>query len=96
MSVKKLPPSVNVFQKYGKSAHDAQWDKSRVLIKVIDNIVGIDSFDQKYVIIKGLLQSELLKQHLVIIVVYQSLSNSALYRKRCFENTKKLQTGWKM
>ena len=45
------------FQKYGKSAHAAQWDNSRVLEKVIDNILDIDSFEKKCVVLKGLLQS---------------------------------------
>ena len=53
-----------------------------------NTIIDVDSFDQKCIIIKGLLQSEILKQHMVIIGAEQSLSNSALYKHRCLENTK--------
>ena len=48
MPVKKLPPPRKeyfCFQKYGKSAHAAQCAKSRVLTKLIDTIIDIDSFD---------------------------------------------------
>ena len=60
MSVKKLTPPGKyffLFQKDGKSAHVAQCVKSIVVTKVIDNIPDIDSFDQKHVTLKGLLQS---------------------------------------
>ena len=62
----------------GKSAHTVQCFKSRVLTKVIDTIIDIYSFDQNF-FLKGLLQSEILKQHTVIIGVDQSLSNSSFY-----------------
>ena len=64
MPVKKLPPPRKeyfCFQKYGKSAHSSQCDKSRGLTKVIDTIINIDSFDQQSVILKGMLKSELMK-----------------------------------
>ena len=61
-----------------------------MLIKVIDTILYIDSFDQKCVIIKKLLQSELLKQHMVNIGAYQSLNTSDLYEHICLENIKVL------
>ena len=83
----------NIFQKYGKSARAAYCTKSRVLTKVIANILDIDLFEQKCVIIKWLLLSELLKQHIVIIGVDKSLSNSALHEHRCLENIKKY-TNW--
>ena len=63
----------------GKIVHAEQWDKSRALTKVIDSIPDIHSFDQKCVIIKGLLQSEKLKQRMFTIGVDQSLSNCAMY-----------------
>ena len=56
--------------------------------KLIGTILDIDSFDQQCVIIKGLLQSEQLKQHMVIIVVDQSLINSALYEHIFLEDIK--------
>ena len=41
-------------------------------------------------LLKGFLQSEWKKQHLVIIWVEQSLSNSAMYEHRRMENIKEL------
>ena len=59
MTVKKFPtPGIYIFfQKYGKSAHAAQWAKSRVLTKMIDTILDIDFFKKQCVILKGLLHS---------------------------------------
>ena len=61
-----------------------------MLTKVIGNSFDIDSFDQKFVILIGLLQPEILKQHMVIIDVNQSLRNSALYENKCLEIIKNL------
>ena len=55
---------------------------------MIGKILDIDSFDQKCDILKGLLHSERLKKHMVIIGVDQSLSNSYLYEHRYLENIK--------
>ena len=63
----------------GKTAHAAHCSKSRVLNKVIDLIIEIESFKNKCVIIKELLQSERLKNYMVTIGFDQSLSNSAMY-----------------
>ena len=60
------------------------------MTKFIDLIIEIHSFDKQCVIIKGLLQPKLLKQHMVTIVVGQSSSNSKTYEHRCLENIKKL------
>ena len=59
----KPPPGKEYFclQKYCKSAHAAQRAKSYVLTKVIDTILDIDLFGYTFIILKGLLQSELLK-----------------------------------
>ena len=62
-----------------KSDHAAQCDKSREWNKVIDSIIEINSFENKCVIIKGLFQSERLKQHMATIVINKSLSNCAIY-----------------
>ena len=55
-------------------------------------ILGIASFEQNCVILKGLFQSNLLKQHMFTIVIDQSLSNFAMYEYRCLDNIKKLYT----
>ena len=55
----KLPPSGKYylcFQMDGKYAHEAQCEKSRAPNKVIDSIVEIESFEQQYFVLKGLLQ----------------------------------------
>ena len=68
--------------------HAAQCTKLRVLTKVMYTVVYIDSFDHHFFNIKGLLQSEQLKQHVVIISMDKSLSNSDLYKHICFEKIK--------
>ena len=60
------------------------------MTKVIDLILGIESFEQQCVVIKGLLRSEQLKQYMVTIGVYQSLSNSLMYEHRCLKNIMEL------
>ena len=89
--VTKLPPKGKeyfCFQKYGKSAHSTQCSKSCVLTKLIYTIIYIDSFYHQCVVIKGLLHSEQLNQHMIIIGVDQSLSNSAFYEHKCLGNIK--------
>ena len=44
------------FQVYNKSPHAAQCVKSRVLNKVIDSILSINTSEQQYVLIKCMLQ----------------------------------------
>ena len=51
----------------------------------IDLIFEIESFEQKCVIIKLLLQSHGLKQHMVTIGIDKPLSNSVIYEHRCQE-----------
>ena len=53
---------------------------------MIDIILDIDSFGHQYLTLKDLLQSKRLKQHMVIIGVDKSLSNSDLYKHRCLGN----------
>ena len=60
------------------------------MTKVIDLFIEIESFDNQRVIIKGLFQSELLKQHMVTIGVDQLLSDSTIHEHRCMEKIKKL------
>ena len=74
----------------GKTAHAAQCSKSYALTEVVDLILDIYFFEHQCVIIKGLLQSELLEQHIVTVLLNQSLSNSSMYEHKCLENIKKL------
>ena len=68
---------------YDKTDHNTQCYKSRALNKVIDLIIDIEPFEQQCVILKGLLQLYLLKQHMVTIGIDKCLSNSAMYKPIC-------------
>ena len=50
-----------------KTAHASQCYKSLSLTKLIDLLIEIESFKQQFVIVKGLLQADRLKQHMVTI-----------------------------
>ena len=63
----------------GETAHSEPCPRSFALNKVIDLIIEIKSLEQKCVILKGLLQSDQLKQYMVTIGIYQSLSNCEMY-----------------
>ena len=52
---------------------DSTVSKSLAFPKVIDSIIGIELFQQKFVILKGFLQSEQVKQNMITIVVDQLL-----------------------
>ena len=51
----------------GETAHAEQCSKSLELTKVIDLILDIEYFEQQCGVIKWLLQSDRLKQHMVTI-----------------------------
>ena len=68
-----------------ETAYAALCSKSHALTKLVELFVGIDSFEQQCVILKGLLQSDLLKQHMVTIEIDPSLIYSAIYEHKCLE-----------
>ena len=74
--------------KEGKSDQAARCIKSRIMTKVIDYVLSIDTFKQKYVVLKGMLKSPRLKDHVQTIAVDQSLSKNAIYEHKCLENIK--------
>ena len=49
------------FQKDGKTDQAARCIKSSIMTKVIDYVLLIDTFEQQYVVIKGMLQSPRMK-----------------------------------
>ena len=49
------------------------------MTKVIDYDLSIDTFEQQYVVIKGMLQSQRLKYHVHAMGTDQYLRNNALY-----------------
>ena len=77
-------------QKDGKNSQAARCIKSRIITKVIDYIILIDTFEQQCVIFKVMLQSLRLKYHLQTIGIGKSLRNNAIYEHKCLENIKKI------
>ena len=78
------------FLKKGKSDQAARCIKSRIMAKVIDSVISIDKFEQQCVVIKGMLQSPRLKDHVHTIGIHPSLSNNAVYEHKYIENIKRL------
>ena len=76
--------------KEGKSDQAARCIKSRIMTKMIDYVLSIDTFEQKCVVLKGVLQSPRVKYHVQIIGIDLSLSNNAIHKHKCLENIKKL------
>ena len=74
--------------KDGKISQAAGCIKSRIMTKVIDSVLSIDTFEQKCVVLKGMLQPPRLKDHVQTIDIDQSLSNNAPYEHKFLENTK--------
>ena len=57
--------------------------------KVIDSVISIDTYEKQCVVLKGMLQSPRLKDHVQTIGIDQSLSNNATNEHKCLENIKK-------
>ena len=88
----KLPPAGKeylCFQIHGRSSHTSQCVKSRIMNKAIDYILYIDTLEQQYVLIKGMLQSPRLEDHMRTIGIYQSLCNRSSFEQSFFEQHKK-------
>ena len=60
------------------------------MTKLIDSVIYANTFEQKCVVIKGMLQSPHIKHHVKTISIDQSLSNNALFEHKCLQNIKKL------
>ena len=60
------------------------------MTKEIDSFLLIDSFEQQCVVLKFILQSPRLKDHVNTIGIDQPLSNNALYEHKCLQNTNKI------
>ena len=78
------------FQKDGRTAQDARCIASRIVTKAIDYFLSIDTFEQKCAVLKGMLQSLRLIDHVKTIGIYQSLINDTLYEHKCLQNINKL------
>ena len=86
----QLVNNICVFQNDGKTSQAARCIKSRIITNVIDYVLSIGTFEQQWVVLKGMLKSPLLKDHVQTIGIDQSLSNNALYEHKCLQNTNKL------
>ena len=58
------------------------------MIKVIYFVLSIDTFEQKCVVLKGLLQSPRLKGHVQTIGIEPPLSKNDIYKQKYHENIK--------
>ena len=88
-----LPPvgkDYMCFKNYDKTAQADRCIKSRIITKVIDSILSIDTFEQLCVVLKGVLQSLSLKDHVKTIGIDQSLSNNDLYEHKFLQNINNL------
>ena len=59
-TTKKLPPTgkeYSCFQIHGRSSHAAQCVKSQIMNNAIDYILSIETYEQQYVVNKGMLKS---------------------------------------
>ena len=63
--------------------------KSRIMNKLIDPVLSIDTFKQQCVVLKGMLQSPRLKDCVQTIGIDQYFSNNAIYEHKFLENIKK-------
>ena len=59
------------------------------MTKVVDAVLSIDTFEQQCLLLKGMLQSPRLKDHVQTIGIEPSLSNNTIYEQKYLENIKK-------
>ena len=78
------------FQVNSKSTHANQCFKSRVLNKAIDSILSTETFEQQRVVIKCMLQSSRLEDHMNTIGDERSSFTRSSFEQRCMNNTKKI------
>ena len=78
------------FQVDNKSLHADQCVKSKVLNKAMDSILYIDIFEQQCVLIKCMLQSSILEDHMKTIGIDQSSFARSSFEHRCMKNIKKI------
>ena len=78
------------FQVNSKYPHAAQCVKSRILNKAIDSVLSIDTFEQQCVVIKCMLQSSRLEDHLKNICIDQSSFTRSSFEHRCMNNIKNI------
>ena len=70
----------------GKSDQAARCIKSKIMTKVIDYVLSIDTFEQQCVVLIGMFQPPLLKYHVLTVGIDPSLSKNAIYGHKYLEN----------
>ena len=78
------------FHIHNKSSHAAQYVKSRIMNKAINSILPIDTYEQQFDLIKGMLQSPRLEYHMKTIVIDQLLRNRPSVEHTFLNNIKKI------
>ena len=78
-----------MIQNDDETSQIARCIKSGVMTKVIDYILLIDTFEQQYVVLKGMLKPPRLKDHMQTIGIDPSLINNTIHEHKCLENIKK-------
>ena len=78
------------FQVNIKSPNSDQCVKSRVLNNAIESILSIDTFEQQCVLIKCMLQSSRLEDHMNTIGIDQSSFIRSYFEHRCMNNIKNI------
>ena len=58
--------------------------------KAIDSILPIEKFEQQCVVIKSMLQSTRIEDHMKTIVIDQSLCTSSSFEHKCMNNIEKI------
>ena len=89
---KQLPPAGKeylCFQINERSSHTAQCVKSRILNKAIDFILSIDTFEKQRILIKCMLQSSRLEDHMKTIGIEQSLCKRSYFEHTRLNKIKK-------
>ena len=79
--IKQFPPDGKeyfCFQINGRSSHNAQCVKSRIINKAIDSTLYIDTSEQQCVVLKGMLQSSRLEDHMKLLVSTNHYSKGLL------------------
>ena len=90
---KQLPPAGKeylCFQINRRTSHASQCVKSRIANNFIDSTLSIDTYEQRFVVIKVMLQSPCLDNHMNTIGVDQSLCKRSSFEHKFLKNIKKI------
>ena len=85
----KLPPASKLylcFKIRGRYSHAALCVKSWIINKAIDSILSIDAFEQKCVVIKGIVKLPRLEYHMNNIGIDQLLCNKSSFEEIFLNN----------